>query len=117
MFGSRSKAFFLGLMAISIGGPLLLILWNPQVGGILMLLGLVIAARCINLIRSMHMTNSVDDTTVLMARQNRARTIFVSLLDEQGQPLPTEIAQARLATAYQDAGPRDTVIGVQRKVD
>jgi hypothetical protein len=53
----------------------------------------------------------------LSARQNRGRTIFVQLADDHGNALPADDVQARLAAAHQNAGPRDTVIGVHRKVD
>jgi len=40
----------------------------------------------------------------------------VQLIDENGNDLEPEVAQRRLAAAQLQAGPRDMVIGVRRKV-
>jgi hypothetical protein len=117
MFGPRSKAFFLTVICLSIIGPILVMFWNVQLGGLLFLVGLLLAARCIGLVRSIQMEGAVQDGVALSARQNRGRTIFVQLVDDHGNALPADVVQARLAAAHQNAGPRDTVIGVHRKVD
>jgi hypothetical protein len=117
MFGSRSKTFFLAVTCAAVMIPILVLLWNPQLGGALFFLGLLIAARCISLVRSIQIKESLQDEAALVTSHNRGRTIFVQLTDDYGTPLPTEVAQARLAAAQQQAGPRDTVIGVHRKVD
>ena len=62
MFGSKSKAFFLSLTGVGIVAPIVMMFWYPELGALLFLLGLVIAARCIALIRSMRITDTLQDT-------------------------------------------------------
>jgi hypothetical protein len=49
-------------------------------------------------------------------RHGQGQTIYVSLLDDAGVPLDEAAAAARLSKARMMAGPRDTVIGVNRQV-
>ena len=116
MFGQHSKRFFLGVLVAAIVGPIAIMLWKPQIGGLLFLLGLAIAARCIYLIRMIHTEGAQQDQAQLYSRRDRGQTIFVQLVDDHGNDLDPATAEARLAAANLRAGPRDMVVGVRRKV-
>jgi hypothetical protein len=116
MFGQQSKRFFIGVLVVAIVGPIAIMLWKPQIGGLLFLLGLFVAARCLYLIRTITTEGARQDQAQLYSRRDRGQTIFVQLIDNDGNDLDPATAQARLAAANLRAGPRDTVIGVRRKV-
>jgi hypothetical protein len=116
MFGQHGKTFFLTLIALSLLVPLALMVWNPQIGAIAFLCGLATAARCIGLIRTLQVEGSLHDQHALYASANQAQTIFVQLIDEDGNDLTPEVAEAKLAAAQLQAGPRDMVVGVRHKV-
>lgn len=114
MFGQRSKRFFIAMIAFSLIGPSALLFWNPEIGGLTLLLGLIVASRCIRLLRMVQ--DSSESGTHRLARDDRGQTVFVQLVDDEGNDLEPALAQARLAAARLMAGPRDTVIGVRHKV-
>lgn len=58
----------------------------------------------------------MHDQHALHTTANQAQTIFVQLIDEDGNELAPEVAESKLAAAQLLAGPRDMVIGVRRKV-
>ena len=116
MFGRTSKTFFLALIALSFLVPIALMFWNIQYGAVTMVLGLAIAWRALRLVRMIQMQGTLQDQQALQVKRNQAQTIFVQLIDENGNDLAPEIAEAKLAAAHLQAGPRDMVIGVRRKV-
>ena len=116
MFGQGSKRFFVVLMVAAIVGPIAAMIWWPQIGAILFFLGLAIVARCVYLIRAIHTEGAQQDQAQLYSRRDRGQTIFVQLVDDDGNDLDQATARARLAAANLRAGPRDTVVGVRRKV-
>ena len=84
------------------------------------MLGLFIAVRAIRVLRAGALGHLHDDPSYqrLQPHQSeRARTVWVSLLDDAGQPLPEDQAQQKLAQARAQAGPRDMVVGVKRPVE
>jgi len=116
MFGQYGKTFFLTLIVLSVLAPLALMFWNPQLGAIASFAGLAIAVRCMGMLRALQVEGSLHDQRALHTAANQAQTIFVQLIDEDGNDLAPEVAESKLAAAQFLAGPRDMVIGVQRKV-
>jgi flagellar hook-basal body complex protein FliE len=114
MYGQRSKRFFMGMIAFSLIGPLVLLFWNPEVGGILLLLSFIVTSRCLRLLRMAADTSETEEQR--QSQDNRGQTVFVQLVDDQGNDLEPTQVQARIAAAQLTAGPRDLVIGVRRKV-
>lgn len=117
MFGLRSKPLALALAATAIVLPLVVLLWNPYIGGLLILCGLFITTRCFAMLRANQFDRLVADEAALVAQHNRGCTILVSLVDKQGLALPADLARARLDAAQAQTGPRDTVVGVHRSVE
>jgi hypothetical protein len=113
MFGQTTKRVFLGLIVASFAIPIGLMLWNPLWGAIALIIGVPIATRCLLLVRSIQREGTLRDQQALFTKQNRATTIYVSLVDATGTALPSDIAAAKLAAAHATAGPRDIVIGVR----
>jgi hypothetical protein len=95
--------------------PLVIIVTHPHYGLYALLVGLVIATACGSLLRSLHAEGAIADQQALLSRQDRGRTIYVELLDENGRGLPPEEAEKRLAEARLRAGPRDTVMGIRHR--
>ena len=116
MFGLHGHKVFMVLIALAMLGPAVIMVWNVQVGAVLFLVGLFVTYRCLLFLREMRAEAEWDNPALLQGQRNRARTIFVQLVDDNGNDLDAPTAQARLAAAYQNAGPRDSVVGVRRKV-
>ena len=116
MFGHTSKTFFLTLIVLSFLVPIVLMFWNVQYGAVALVLGLAIAWRGLRLVRMIQMQGTLQDQQALQVKRNQAQTIFVQLIDADGNDLAPEIAEAKLGAARLQAGPRDMVIGVRRKV-
>jgi hypothetical protein len=107
---------FLAVLAI----PLAIGLWDRQAGVVAFLIGLFIAMRAIRVLRADAANSLLDDPSYQRLQQHqgeRGRTIWVSLLDDQGQPLDAAAAERKLAQARKAAGPRDMVVGVRGKVE
>ncbi|HEY0607093.1 MAG TPA: hypothetical protein VGD58_29510 [Herpetosiphonaceae bacterium] len=116
MFGQYGKTFFQTMIVLGLLVPLAVMVWNPQIGAIAFLAGLTISGRCVRMLRTLQVEGSMQDQHATQAKTNQAQTIFVQLIDEDGNDLAPEIAEAKLAAAQLQAGPRDMVVGVRHKV-
>ncbi len=114
----RRKQFAILITVLLV--PLAIALWDPQVAVLAFLLGLFIAMRAIRFLRTQAVDSLLDDPAhqrLQHLQGERGRTVWVSLLDDAGQPLSETAAQQKLAQAKSAAGPRDMVVGVKGKVD
>jgi hypothetical protein len=100
-------SFIIPLAAFAMG--------NRQLGSILLLAGLFTAYRCFGVWMRLGRERDPERDRLASARQNQARTVMVPLLDESGVALDEASAARALQQARLRAGPRDTVIGVQRR--
>lgn len=116
MFGQEGKTFVRILTVASVLVPISIMFWNVQWGVIALLLGLFTLGRAIQTLRTMHLEGTLADQDALYQKANRGQTIYVQLVDDAGVALPVELANAKLAAAQQQAGPRHTVLGVHRKI-
>jgi hypothetical protein len=104
------------IIACSFILPLLVIAFGDQrLGAILLVAGLATTYQALRL-RS-RLSRQVDPQRQRIAnyRRDQARTVMVPLLDESGVALDEASAARALQQARLRAGPRDTVIGVQRR--
>ncbi|NTW97277.1 MAG: hypothetical protein HGB28_01855 [Oscillochloris sp.] len=116
MFNQRSRIFFLIVIVAALVVPVLVALRYPVIGGALFLVGATLAWRNMRLVLlTTHDRDPADQRRRAQARE-QARMIFVQLVDDQGNDLDPATCESRLAAARLHAGPRDTVIGVRRKV-
>jgi hypothetical protein len=116
MFNQRSRIFFLTVIVVALVAPILIALRYPTVGGALFIVGALLAWRNIRLLRH---TTPGDDPAERRRRaqaRDQGRTIFVQLVDDLGNELDPAICATRLAAARCAAGPKDSVVGVRRKV-
>src|SRR5689334_18958332 len=111
---SYGKIFFIGAMCIILVASFLALTGNLPFVLPLFFAGLTVICRCIMFLGDNRIERARQEEA-LLARQDRGQTILVQLVDDNGIPLPFDIAQARLTTAQRQAGPRDTVIGVHHK--
>lgn len=116
MFGQEGKTFIRILIVVLIILPLGMMLWNIQWGVIAMVFCLATAGRAIRTLQVMQIEGTLADQDALNRKANSAQTIYVQLIDDAGNPLPATLAKERVALAQRNAGPRDTVLGVHRKV-
>ncbi len=115
----RQRRVQLIVIVVVLVGPLVLAIWRPEWGTVLFLLGLFIALRAMRVMRADALRELRDDRGYQRMQQHqgeRGHTIWVSLLDEGGQPLSEAAAERKLAEARAQAGPRDMVVGVKRKL-
>ncbi|HEY1017021.1 MAG TPA: hypothetical protein VGE07_30185 [Herpetosiphonaceae bacterium] len=107
----------LAMIAIAVIAPLaVMLLVDFNTGLIFLLFGLLYSVYTIvngKLLRSIDAEGERDDRHAA-ARQNRGSTIYVPLLDDAGNPLDPAAAERLLARARLMAGPRETVVGVER---
>lgn len=96
----------------------LMIFTDLPYAGALFLIGLICAYQ---VWRGRRMLEEIDDFDQAgerqrraAERQNRGTTIYVPLLDDAGAPLDPAAAERLLARARMMAGPRETVVGVER---
>lgn len=101
---------------VCVAGPLILMLWQPALGLLLLPMGLLVAAR------SWYVHQRVVDAegrrrhSRAHVKANQANIIYVQVVDDQGNDLPPAVARAKLEAAQMEAGPRDTVLPVRRKL-
>jgi len=88
---------------------------DQRLGAILLVAGLFVAYRSLQLWSNLGRERDPDRERLAGARQNQSRTVMVPLLDENGAALDEAAAARALQQARLRAGPRDTVIGVQRR--
>lgn len=105
---TRRAAYWITLFSILI--PALICFWNVQVGVPLLLLGVYLSYRSIRMSRREPL--NIREESPDEALRRSARIIRVQLVDDQGQDLPPEVAEKRLADAQARANPNDTVIGM-----
>lgn len=107
------------IIALAIVIPLLVLLWNVRLGVLLLFIGLFIAYNAVRLINESKRMERLQqyDARVEQSQSNQARLVYVQLVDDNGVELAPEVQEAKLARARLAAGPRDTVVGVKRKVD
>jgi hypothetical protein len=72
------------------------------------------AVQQLRRLRTLNLEATIQDQQALPRPQNHAHTIVVPLVDADDHDLPADIAEAKLAAARLQAGPRDVVIGVRR---
>ncbi len=111
-----TKKIVMVIVAIALIGPLILVTQNPTFGAIALLIGLATIVQSLRYLRHIASHNRKENNQHTSKRQDQSRTVYVSLLDDSGVPLDEAVAAARLNKARLMAGPRDTVIGVKRKV-
>jgi hypothetical protein len=116
----RQRRLQLAIVSLSVLGPLVLAVWSPEWAVLFLLFGLIIAMRGIRTLRTTALNDLRNDPS--LRRMNhlqgeRGRTVWVSLLDDNGQPLDEAAAEQKLAQARAAAGPRDMVVGVRGKVE
>ena len=109
----RKFANFLAIASIAI--PLLIMIWDIQVGAVSLLVGVVIAYRAIKF-REQDDNDLVSDS-VKSHQGERGRTIYVQIVDDYGRDLPPAEAQKLIADAQARANPRDMVVGVRHKIE
>jgi hypothetical protein len=103
-----------GLVMLAVAMPI--IVWRligPSTGVLAAVLSLSLLFAAGRLLRSRHKIRDHAMERLQAERGDRARVIYVSLLDEAGNELPPDEAQRRLMMAQLNAGPRDTVIGIK----
>ena len=117
--GSRShaKAFLIGVTWIAIVMPLFAVVWNARLLPLLFPVGILIAYGCLVAAWSIQARRVLKDDGIVLAWEDRSHMILVQLVDDDGNALPPNIVQARLAEAEQQAGPNQIVIGVHHKLD
>ena len=116
MFKRHGTSFYITLIVVCLLAPFALLLWDRQLGFFACVIGIPIATRGLRLLRTIHLERTLQSLQVPQAKLNQAQTKLVQLIDENGNELEPEVAQTRLAAARLQAGPRDMVIGVRRKV-
>lgn len=116
MFGQEGRTFLRVLGVVSIAVPFAIMVWNIEFGAIALLFGMLLLYRTLRLVRLMEVKGADAHEAALYRKANSGQTIYVQLIDDAGKPLPSDIAQAKIAEAQRRAGPRDTVLGVHRKL-
>jgi len=107
------------ITAFAIILPLVILYWNIPLGVVMLLVGTNVSFRAIRLSQREDTTLGVSDEETIRigrAQGERARTIYVQLVDNDGVELPPDVAQECLTRAQAKAGPRDTVIGIHHKI-
>jgi hypothetical protein len=63
--------------------------------------------------------SSSDETLKNISRQNsnRGRTIYVQIVDDNGNDLPEAVVQQKLYKARRSAEPRDNIVTVRHKIN
>jgi hypothetical protein len=116
----RQRRIQLAIVAFTLVGPLVVAVWSPEWAALALLLGLIIALRALRVMRADALNARSDDPSLQRMQHlqgERGRTVWVSLLDDNGQPLDAAAAERKLAQARAAAGPRDMVVGVRGKVE
>ena len=116
----RQRRMQLAIVAFTLLGPLVMAVWSPEWAAIFLLLGLIVALRALRVLRATALEDLGDDPSLQRMHHlqgERGRTVWVSLLDDNGQPLDAAAAERKLAQARATAGPRDMVVGVRGKVE
>jgi hypothetical protein len=103
------------VVVIFIGPPVLVMFYDVAAGVLLLLLGAYITSRAIGYIGSRHL--ELDETHQQYHTNGSSKTILVQIVDDFGRELPPREVEKRLADARSKADPRDSVVGVNFKVN
>ena len=111
------------MMGLAVAGaaillPLVVMIWNLAIGGLLLMLGAYVAYRAIVFSRQIDWAN-LSETKLSPIERHKAqqsRTILVQLVDDYGRDLSPNKVQQLMDEAQAKAGPRDAVIGVRHKI-
>jgi hypothetical protein len=115
----KRRRIWLAFALFTMGFPILLAFWDLSAGVLALLVCLSIFIRANRILRSDARNELARDHNYQRLQQlqgERGRTIWVSPLDGSGQPLDAAGAEAKLAQARAEAGPRDMVVGVRTRV-
>lgn len=113
MAEQQNKTFLKVFMSLCVIVPLVVLVYDPVIGGLLLLLGVVVMRRAMIMIADSE--REAQHNPYAESRSDLGRTIFVELVDEHGVELEPAVARAKLAEAQRLAGPRDTVISVRHR--
>ena len=115
---SPQRIMGLSVAAAAIIIPLILMIWNLAIGGLLLMLGSYVAYRAIIFSRQNDWAN-VNEAELSKLERHKAqqsKTILVQLVDDYGRDLSPNKVQQLMDEAQAMAGPRDAVIGVRYKI-
>lgn len=112
----RRIAYTIAAVCVTI--PIVVMVWNIQIGIILFFMGLIIAYRAIRYGAhdDIHSLNDAAEQKLSRDQNERGRTIFVQIVDDFGRDLPPATVQKLIADAQAQASPRDTVVPVRHKI-
>ena len=115
---SPQRIMGLSVAAAAIIIPLILMIWNLSIGGLLLMLGSYVAYRAFIFSRQNDWAN-VNEAELSKLERHKAqqsKTILVQLVDDYGRDLSPNKVQQLMDEAQARAGPRDAVIGVRYKI-
>jgi|WetSurMetagenome_2_1015567.scaffolds.fasta_scaffold639476_1 hypothetical protein len=112
----RKVAYTIAIVAVAI--PVVIMIWDIEVGVFLLLVGLGIATRAIRYrAHNDPPSLSAAGQQQLSRRLNeQGRTIFVQVVDDFGRDLPPATVQKLMADAQAQASPLDTVVPIRHKI-
>lgn len=118
MGASSQRRIAYTIAAVSVLIPIMVMIWNIELGIILFFMGLIVAYRAIRYgayddLRSL---NQAAEQQLSRHQNERGRTIFVQIVDDFGRDLPPATVQKLMADAQAQAGPRDTVVAVRNQI-
>jgi len=118
MASSPQRKIAYGLVIFFMTVPFLVMIWDVQIGVGLLLINLFISYRVIRYSGRDAAQNLSDAEMQRLERHQseRGRTIYVQLVDDDGQELPPDVAQKRLFEAEARSNPRDVVVGVHQVI-
>jgi hypothetical protein len=118
MSSSPQRRIAYTIAAASVVIPIMVMLWNIELGIILFFMGLIVAYRAIRYGAQddLHSLNDAAEQKLSRHQIERGRTIFVQIVDDFGRDLPPATVQKLMADAQAQAGPRDTVVPVRHKI-
>ncbi|KAB8141556.1 hypothetical protein F8S13_19330 [Chloroflexia bacterium SDU3-3] len=101
---------------VCVAVPLIVMIWQPVLGLLLLPMALLVAARSWYLHRRWVDAEGRKQHSRAQVKANQANIIYVQVVDDQGNDLPPAVARAKLEAAHMEAGPRDTVLPARRKL-
>jgi hypothetical protein len=97
--------------------PVIIFFVLPELGPFALIGGLMTALGAATSMRRRGAYDAFEAERALQYHEVKGKTIFVQLVDDYGNELDRATAERKLAEARLNAGPKDTVIGVKRKVN
>ena len=113
----NTALFIIAMLFIALS---IVIMFNHLTIGLILFL---LTLYYINRIRRWHNANndksSSDETLRNISRQNsnRGRTIYVQVVDDNGNDLPEAVVQQKLYEARRSVEPRDNIVTVRHKIN